>query len=102
MHTGRAMLSAVAIAFAVCACESPEQAQQEEQWTVLEARQSCEARGLLPDTPELAGCVAQRIDYVAELRRRALEDIAPVNRIEPSAGQLCLPTASGLFVGNCS
>ena len=92
---------------AACGCASSiDQAQQNVQQTdLVAARQGCLAGGLPPDTPQFTECVKQQLELATDLRRRSLEateDLnAPYRRIEPSAGQLCLPTASGLALGGC-
>jgi hypothetical protein len=90
----------------LCGCAPVYEAQQNvHQTDLVAAHQGCLAEGLAPDTPEFTECVRQKLAVSTDLQHRSLEALqelaGPSRRIEPGAGQLCLPTASGLAVGNC-
>jgi hypothetical protein len=91
------------IVAALCGCAPVDEAQQNVQQTnLVGARQSCVAGGLTPDTPEFTDCVKHKLEFASDRQGRSVESFTPPSgSLEPSSGQLCLPTASGLAVGSC-
>jgi hypothetical protein len=94
------MVAIAALAMALYGCTAIDQATREQQQRDAEvARQTCVARGLADSTPAMATCVEAQLAFIADQRRRALEQtetLPPASRVEPDSGMLCLPTAAGL------
>src|SRR5581483_9437271 len=91
------VLTSLLLVAALGGCASFEQAHRDEQRSAhAVASRSCEMQGWSQGTSDFAKCV--RAEEVAQAARwRPITDaLPPPTRIEPEAGQLCVPTASGL------